>query len=112
MKVGIDQLQPGMLLKGDVTDKSGRLLTRSETLLTEKHINTFKTWGITHAEIRNEEDDADEVPGARAVLSPQALEYAVNKAQELFLHNNREHPAVHELYNFCVQRLAQHYHDH
>ncbi len=111
MKVGIDQLQPGMLLKGDVTDKSGRLLTRGETLLTEKHINIFKTWGITHAEIRSEAEDRDE-PCPRAMLSPQALEYAVNKSQELFMHNNREHPAVRELYNFCVQRLAQHYHDH
>ncbi|MEW5757845.1 MAG: hypothetical protein AB1810_16265 [Pseudomonadota bacterium] len=96
MKVGIDQLQPGMLLKGDVTDKSGRLLTRGETLLTQKHIHVFKTWGITHAEIRGEGDAPNPEPLARPALSPQALEYAVNKAQQLFIHNNREHPAVRE----------------
>ena len=107
MKICIDELKPGMLLKNDVTDRSGRLLTRAETELTERHINVFKTWGITHADVNSDEDDAcleDDKP-----LSPQALQMAVTEAQRLFSHNNQEHPAIQALYTHCMQRLANTY---
>ena len=101
----IGSLQPGMELNSDVHDQSGRLLAKAETIISDKHIKVLKTWGVTHADIKSDNNPAEiqlpsEPPSAENVSKAEAL------ADKLFAQANREHPVMQQLYNICVQRNA------
>jgi len=101
----IEKLQPGMKLNSAVHDSSGRLLAKADTVLTEKQIKVLKTWGITGAYIKNGEETSEQ----QATPSPPsaaALEQAEEIASYLFSLANREHPAMQQLYDISVQRMA------
>ena len=101
----VESLTPGMELRSDVHDQSGRLLAKAETVLNEKHIKVLKTWGVTHAEIK----DGNEISEPQAPAKPPSaasIAQAEEIADYLFGHANREHPAMQQLYNICVQRMA------
>jgi len=46
--ISIKDVEAGMELSEDVTDRSGRVLMRAGATLSEKHIKVMKTWGVTH----------------------------------------------------------------
>jgi hypothetical protein len=50
-KINFNDIQPGMILASDVLNKNGGLLLKEGTVLSEKHIRIFKTWGIAEADI-------------------------------------------------------------
>lgn len=101
----IESLTPGMELNSDVHDQSGRLLAKAETILNTKHIKVLKTWGVTHADIKDA-DAAIEPQQPPQPPSAASIAQAEEIADYLFSHANREHPAMQQLYNICVQRMA------
>ncbi len=42
-KVNLDDIKPGMKLEKDVQERSGRVLLRVGTEITERHLNSFRT---------------------------------------------------------------------
>jgi hypothetical protein len=72
--LNIDQLEPGMILESEVRDINGRLLCNAEVEITEKYLNTFRTWGITEANIKNIEEDV--ITKSEETLSPDLLRKA------------------------------------
>ncbi|MBF0557184.1 MAG: cyclic nucleotide-binding domain-containing protein [Nitrospirae bacterium] len=59
--VPVDNLKPGMKLKSDVADGTGRLLIRGGTVISEANIRMFKTRDIEVVEIEGvEQDEAPE----------------------------------------------------
>jgi len=104
--VEIKNLQPSMVLMEDITDRSGRLLVKAHTTLTEKHISVLKTWGIAQAYIKGEEDQKP-TEEQEIAISPAAYEQAQEIAQYLFSKTNIDHPAMKTLFDLCVRRLAK-----
>ncbi len=98
------QLRPGMSLSSDVKDRSGRTLLRAGATLEEKHLRVFMTWGITEVEIVADGIDDEKKPSEH--IPPQLLEQARKEADRRFVHTDCDHPAMKELYDLAVIRIA------
>ena len=109
-KINLDAITVGMILAADVKERSGRVLLRAGTELTERHLNIFKTWGVTEAEIESVGQDEAAVNAAAQVTSqidPQALEKAEKYVDELFALTDKTQPPVRELMRICTLRKAR-----
>ena len=106
--VQIENLAPGMTLKRNVTDRSGRMLLPEGATLEAKHFGIFRMWGVLDVEVTDEgEPDAvDALPGAEA--DPELLARASAEVRPIFAHNDPEHPAIRELIRICIKRRAAH----
>ena len=51
--VKVDELQPGMILDKDVANLQGAILLKQESVITDRHITIFKTWGVQSVFIRD-----------------------------------------------------------
>ena len=107
-KIKIQQLKPGMSLSSDVKDRSGRTLLRAGATLEEKHLKVFMTWGITEVEVvanaaaqheASTDNPLDNIP-------KRLLEEARKEADRLFMHTDLDHPAMKELHQIAIVRIA------
>ncbi|GFO69737.1 hypothetical protein GMLC_33160 [Geomonas limicola] len=106
--VQIDNLSPGMVLKKNVTDRSGRLLLPSGTALEPKHLNIFRMWGVLDVEV-TDESEAEVAPDLLVPeLDPELVARASAEVARIFAHNDPEHPVVRELMRICIRRRAAH----
>ena len=104
-KILFEALRPGMNLAGDVVERTGRVLLRAGTEITEKHLDILRKWGVTEVDTVG---TTPEVPaGAPEAVDPAVLRAAEDKAQMLFRHTDREHPAIRELFRLCALRIAR-----
>ncbi|CAK0737957.1 conserved hypothetical protein [Gammaproteobacteria bacterium] len=103
--IKINQVSAGMVIVSDVKDRNGRILLRSGTEITEKHIRVLKTWGVTYVEIASPDNTTDAAPEVE--VNPETLAEAMKAIDSLFQHTDREHPAIKELSALCIQRLSQ-----
>ncbi|MGH9427175.1 MAG: hypothetical protein ACRD2L_12835 [Terriglobia bacterium] len=105
-KVNLDDLTPGMKLEKDVQERSGRVLLRAGTEITERHLNIFRTWGVAEADIESMSREEAAAQAARD-LDPEVLKAAEAFIDPLFAHTDPDHAAVHELKRLCVLRHAR-----
>lgn len=106
-KVAIENIETGMILAGDVRDRSGRMLLGAGAELTQKHLLIFRTWGVLEADIAGQGSDevADQIP---ADIDPLELAAAEQELTSLFRHTNLGHPAIIELMRLAALRKVQH----
>jgi hypothetical protein len=106
--VHIDNLAPGMVLRSNVCDRSGRLLLPAGNTLNEKHLVIFRTWGVFEADVGG--DDANETPQPMysEELDPDLLAAAEKDMARLFSGNDPQHPAIRELMQLCIVRKVKH----
>jgi len=106
-KVAVENIETGMVLAGDVYDRSGRMLLGAGAELTQKHLVIFRTWGVLEADIVGQGNDetADQIP---ADVDPLDLAAAEGALAPLFRHTNQSHPAIVELKRFAALRKVQH----
>ena len=106
--VQIDNLVPGMVLKNNVTDRSGRMLLPKGATLESRHFGIFRMWGVLEVEVTYEADA--EVPAAPQgeEIDAERLRKATEELGRIFAHNDSEHPAIRELMRICVKRRALH----
>lgn len=104
--VHIDNLASGMVLSRAVCDRGGRMLLPAGAELTEKHFSIFRMWGVLEVEILGDSvaEDAEATPNEE--LDPALLAEARDLVERLFVHNDREHPAIKELKRICIDRRA------
>jgi hypothetical protein len=105
-KVKIKDLQEGMILAGDVKDQNGMLIVSQGQSISEKHLRTFKTWGITEIDIEGNMGDRAEVGPAEknaVIVSEEVKE----KVDELFRYTDKQHPATVELMELCILRKTE-----
>lgn len=106
-RLNIDEVQAGMVLAADVIDRNGRVLLKSGLSVTDKHLTILKQWGITDADIQDV--DREEITAkATEGLDPELLSKTETKYQELFIHTDRRHPFIQELFRLSVLRIVNH----
>ena len=102
-KVNLDDIKPGMKLEKDVQERSGRVLLRAGTEITERHLNIFRTWGVAEADIESMSREEAAAQAARD-LDPEVLKAAEEFVSSLFEYTDANHDAVRELKRLCVLR--------
>jgi hypothetical protein len=99
--VNVDDLKEGMIVGEDVKDKNGQLLLPAGLTLTPKHLEVIKGWGISNVSV-DSGDKLEEVP-----LDPLVIARAEKELSPIFRYADRNHPAMNELFNQCVNRRAR-----
>lgn len=93
--IRFNKIKPGMVLAGDVMDRMGRVILREGLKLTEWHLKTLRSWGITEADIQGEENEkCEEKPEISAPVEA--------KLKAAFRHTDQTHPAMKELFRLSV----------
>jgi hypothetical protein len=99
----LDQVTEGMLLARDVRDPNGAILMRAGAAMTERYIKALKAWGILEVAIQSADD-----PVAIPVTDPAVIAEVRRLLDAQFNLSNREHPAVHALYEICLEHSLRH----
>lgn len=87
-----------MKLSGDVRNFDGLILLSQGTSLTDKHIETFKAWGVSEAPIR----EGNGHPREEEKIDPRLSAQVQAEMDELFRYANKDHPAVEEMLRLAV----------
>lgn len=106
-KILLDCLEAGMVLAGDVHDRTGRLLLGAGVELTPKHLVIFRTWGVEAADIEGV-DERDSLSPLPPEMTQELLLDAEASLAPLFEASNPEHPAVRELLRLAALRKVRH----
>lgn len=83
--ISVDNVKPGMVLAEKVLTPKNMMLLPEGVTITEGHMVTFKTWGITEVNIVGE--GADDEGSAMTEEERETLEKEV---RYIFKHNNIE----------------------
>ena len=104
--VHVDDLKSGMVLASDVKDSMGRFLLGHGIALQDKHIQIFKSWGITEADIEgmDQKEVSEEI---KLQIDPDILEKCENYASVLFQYSNNDHEAIRELKRLRILQLVK-----
>lgn len=86
-----------MILAEEARSPSGQVLAGPGTKLTEKHVETFRTWGVVAVVL----DPAGPQP---PVLPPEKLLKIRRIVARHFAAQSLQHPAIQELYRLSVER--------
>ncbi len=91
-----------MVLAEDIRDRNGRLLLKTDTKLTEKHLHVFKVWGVLEAEIKGAQEDFASI-GMDMEKHPLFHEVEA-RMKERFSCTDIDHPMTEKLFNLCLKR--------
>ncbi len=81
--LNINDLKAGMVLAQSAVNRHGVVILAEDNILTEKHINYFKTWGISEVDIKD--IDCDQViKQEMETLSNDVVESIERELDELF----------------------------
>ncbi len=81
--LNMNDLKAGMVLAQSAVNRHGVVILAEDNILTEKHINYFKTWGISEVDIKD--IDCDQViKQAMETLSNDVVESIERELDELF----------------------------
>ncbi len=81
--LNINDLKTGMILAQSTKNRHGAVILGKGNALTEKHINSFKTWGITGVDIKGIDGD-QVIKQEMEALSTDIVESIERKLDELF----------------------------
>ena len=81
--LNINDLKAGMVLAQSAKNRHGAVILGKDNLLIEKHINSFKTWGITSVDIKDIDSD-QLVKEEMEALSNDIVESIERELDELF----------------------------
>ncbi len=103
--VRIKDLKLGMVLSNHAKDPNGRLLLTVGEEITDKHIRTFKAWGITEVDVEGIGDEEKVTEDLPSVINGEQIPTEVREeVDELFRYSDRQHPAIKELVELCTLR--------
>jgi len=83
----LETLTAGMKLSKPVFNMNGVLLLRAGEVLTAKHLDIFKTWGIREADVLREDGTEPEAP-VEATASPEVRAAAERQMAHRFRRAN------------------------
>lgn len=105
-KMIVDALKPDMCLSGDVIAPNGRLLLRTGSVLKEKHIEIFKAWGVTEADIEGV-DEKEEISTSPQEIDSETLGKSQEYLEPLYIHANNDLEAMQVLHKLAVEYIAK-----
>lgn len=103
--INLEDLKSGMTLASEVRARNGRLLVPAGKEITEKHLEIFKAWGVTEANIEGVEKK-DVMEAAVQEIDPVLLKKSEEVTASVFQHTNLGHPFIAELFRLCVLRTV------
>jgi HD-like signal output (HDOD) protein len=103
--INVSELKPNMVLHDDVRDSNGRFLLPKGTSLTMDQIRMLKMWGVIEAGIEGHEQE-NTLQGPSDYTDAKSIEIAEKVTNDLFMHTDRDHPAIRELQSACSLRKA------
>lgn len=105
VNIRIKDLKLGMVLASPARDPNGRLLLPAGEKITDKHIRTFKAWGIVEVDVADDNEEGGVPVGQASATNAEGASIQVKEeVDELFRYANRQHPAIKELVELCVLR--------
>lgn len=104
--LSIKNLQAGMVLADDLTDRMGRLLMTRGSILTEKYLRICKMWGVVEAQIEGVSGD-DINASALNDFDPAEVALASESVRKRFCLTDMDHPAIRELVRLCILRNVE-----
>ncbi|MGA2331536.1 MAG: hypothetical protein ABSG75_07235 [Syntrophales bacterium] len=105
--INLEDIRVGMVLAGDIKERSGRILLAGGNEITEKHLRVFKMWGITEADIKDVEKE-EIAASIVARLDPSLFHDVQTRMRERFCLADMEHPFVEELFRLVTIRQVRH----
>ncbi len=103
--IHFEDIQPRMVLNSDLKDRNGRVLLKTGTPITEKHLRIIKMWGILEADIQGVEKETV-ISNVNIEIDPILQEKVETELGQLFRHTNRQHPFISELFRLLTLRGA------
>ncbi|MBI3128926.1 MAG: hypothetical protein HYZ11_15075 [Candidatus Tectomicrobia bacterium] len=106
--INLENIEAGMVLAADAKARNGRVLLPAGNALTGKHLQIFKAWGVTEADIEGvTRQDVAAAAAAESQVEPRLLERAQAILQERFRHVEDGHPFAEELRRLCLLRTVK-----
>ena len=101
IRVGIEELKPGMILENPVKNNQGVLLLEAGAKLSKKNIRIFKSWGVTSVAVKGE--------GTRANGSAGQPQPRIKESDEMLLKEKfadvLDDPVMVEIFNAASRQL-------
>jgi hypothetical protein len=101
--ISLDQAEPSMVLANPVTDKTGRLLIPAGKVLSERHLESLRMWGISTVDVEGSSPELSETEP----LDPEMVMEAEAYMAQHFGGNDLRHPFMSALSRYCVHRKAR-----
>jgi hypothetical protein len=105
ISVPLEELETGTVLAEPVFNRFGQLLMDKGARISDRHLNVFKTWGITRVLIEGERDQ-EAVPVISQEIRNRA-EARINKRLFWRPNNPMEEEIIHLAVEQAVQRSMQ-----
>lgn len=106
----INKLEKGMRIKSDVIAPSGRFILSAGSLVEDRHIRIFKSWGVV--EVRVEQDSPPETLSKASPLSAANMTKVLAYIDHLFSLCDAGTPVVKELRRIATVRIIKKVLDH
>lgn len=100
----VDQLQAGMVLEKNLLAFNGRFLLPRGIVLTEKHIQTMKVWGVVEASVEGDLP-AEPLKDAAASMPPEVVQEAGRSLETLFPSTPSTSP-MKDFYSVAMERTT------
>ena len=101
IRLGIEDLKPGMILEHPVKNHQGVLLLEAGAKITKKNIRIFKSWGVDEITVKGEMTRADDTSGQP--------EPRINESDEMQLKEKfadvLDDPVMVEIFNAASRQL-------
>lgn len=104
--INIDDIMPGMILAEDLVAPNGRLILTKGSIIEDKHLQIFKSWGVTEAEIEGQ-NGSEGRKKLEDTLDPEILEQSKQHINDIFSLVDQGHPAIQEIIRLCALSTAQ-----
>lgn len=99
--ISVDNVEPGMVLAEKVLTPKNMMLLPEGVTITEGHMVTFRTWGITEVNVSGEGDgDGDNE------LSEEEKEALEKEVLEIFKHNDLNGVFTAELFGIACSSVG------
>ncbi len=95
-----------MVVAGDVTVSGGRVVLKTGSVIAEKHLRIFRSWGVTDVDVEGITRDQI-LARAAAALPPASLDDIDSLLDDLFRFTDRSHPVIAELLHLTRMRLIR-----
>ena len=82
-KISVDKVEPGMVLAEKVLTPKNMMLLPEGVTITEGHMLTFRTWGISEVNVVGEGDS-----NGHTELTEEEQEALEQEVREIFKHND------------------------